>query len=337
MMRGMRMNPAAARLGLLLVTAGLATACAHAGEEAARPAGAGGAAAVRLEPGERRIAANGVELVVHIAGSGPVVLAHPGGPGSEWSYLRMPEVEKAFTVVYIEPLGTGKSGRPASPSEYSMDRYVADIDAIRAQLGLERFILLGHSHGGFVAQAYAIAHGDRLSRLVLYDTSPTTGPEWQKDIEHNLAWFEHEPWFAGAKKALAEETSAETDEQMTDVFHREAPLYFADYTHRKGELDPLIARMQLAVGPARGSTDPSAPREVGVAPVFDVRAELAGVAVPTLILVGRKDFVCSLEMAKIMDERIPDSRVVILEHSGHMGHIEEPDTFARAVIDFAAK
>lgn len=327
-------TPAAHRSVALVILAAIAAATAA--SSAACAGAASTAAPATLVAGERRVASHGLDLVIHVAGSGPVLFAHPGGPGAEWSYLRMPEVEKSFTVVYIEPVGTGGSGKLASPADYTMERYVEDIDSLRAQLGLERFILLGHSHGGFVAQAYALAHGDRLAGLILYDTSPTTGPEWQKDIERNLTWFEREPWYADAKAALAEETSATTDEQMTAVFRREAPLYFADYTARKSELDPLIAKMRFSVAPTKGTAE-EAPKEVGVAPPFEVRAELARIQVPTLVLVGRKDFVCSLEMAKILDAGIPDSRLVVLEKSGHMGHIEEPQVFAAALASFAAR
>jgi proline iminopeptidase len=318
------MKPSSRRL-LALVALSLVFACARSGS---------GTAAVELTSGPRKFTSHGVELAAHVAGSGPVLFAHPGGPGSEWSYLRMKEVEKAFTVVYIEPVGTGSSGKLARVADYTIPRYVEDIEALRAHLGLERFYLLGHSHGGFVAQAYALAHGDRLAGLILYDTTPTTGAEWQKDLERNLEWFEREPWFADAAAALAQETSATTDEELTAILRREAPLYFADYSGRKGELDPLIATMRISVAPTKGTAEPGAPREVGVAPVFEVRDRLAEIRVPTLVLVGRRDFVCSLEMAKILDTGIPESRLVVLERSGHMGHIEEPELFARAVTGF---
>ncbi|HTE50318.1 MAG TPA: alpha/beta hydrolase [Kofleriaceae bacterium] len=319
----------AARLFAVLALSGSTLACARTPTPRDPPPA--------LSPGEHRFTSHGVELVFHVAGTGPVLVAHPGGPGAEWTILRMPEVEKSFTVVYMEPVGSGASGQLAGAADYTMARYVEDVEALRAHLGLARFTLLGHSHGGFVAQAYAIAHGDRLSRLILYDTSPTTGPDWQRDIERNLTWFEREPWFADAKAALAAEVTATTDEQMTAIFHREAPLYFADYSGRKAELDPLIRAMRLSVAPTKGAADPDAPAGVGVAPVFDVRAQLPSIRVPTLIVVGRKDFVCSLEMARILDARIPDSSLVVLERSGHMGHMEEPAAFARALVEFAGR
>ena len=76
---------------------------------------------------------------------------------------------------------------------------------------------------------------------------------------------------------------------------------------------------------------------VQLAPVFEVRDRLPGIRVPTIVIVGRKDFVCSLAMARMLDALIPDSRLVVLERSGHMGHIEEPQAFARAVTGLAAR
>jgi proline iminopeptidase len=317
---------AMARTCLAPVLVGMVTACAHAPDPGA-PRGA-------LAAGAHRFSSHGVELAYHVAGSGPVLVAHAGGPGAEWGILRMPRVEASFTVVYLEPVGTGASGRLGRAADYTIDRYVEDVEALRAHLGLERFLLLGHSHGGFVAQAYALAHGDRLAGLILYDTTPTTGPEWQKDIERNLSWFAREPWFAGAKAALAAETSVRSDQELTEVFHREAPLYFADYTARKAEFDPIIQTIRLSLAPTQ-ATDPSAPSDVGVAPVFELRDRLGSIRARTLILVGRRDFVCSVEMARIMDAGIPDSALVVLEKSGHMGHVEEPDAFAAAIARFA--
>ena len=287
-----------------------------------------------LRPGVHTTTIGGLRIAYHVAGQGPVVLAHPGGPGAEWSYLRMPEVEALATVVYIEPVGTGASGSLPEGEGYAIERYVADVDGLRGRLGLEGMVLLGHSHGGFVAQAYALAHPDRLRGLILYDTTPTTGPEWQKDVEANLAWFEDEPWFAEATAALAEETSARTDEQMTAIFRREMPLYFGAWTARAAEYEPLRQLMRFNVAPSRSATDPSSPSEVGVAPAFDVREQLPSIRTPTLVIVGHRDFVCSEHFGRLLHERIAGSGLVVLKQSGHMGHVEEPKAFASAVGAF---
>jgi proline iminopeptidase len=311
-------------------TAVLAVTLVAGGWTASGSAAAVGSEPAPLSPGEHRLAVSGGEVAYHVHGHGPVLVAHPGGPGAEWRYLRMPLVEESFTVVYLEPIGTGGSSRLPRPSDYRMERYVSDLEALQAHLGVERICLLGHSHGGFVAQSYALAHPEHLAALVLYDTSPTTGEEWQADVEANLEWFAREPWFADAKAALAEETSATTDEAMTAVFAREEPLYFADWTHRHAEFERTLGAMRFSVAPTKAS-DPSASAQAGVAPPFDVRARLGSISTPTLVVVGRKDFVCSVKMAKVLAAGIPGARLVVLERSGHMGHVEEPEAFARAL------
>lgn len=292
-----------------------------------------GSRSSEIAPGAHRVMIAGAEIAYHVAGSGPVVLAHPGGPGIEWSILRMPLVEKFATVVYLEPVGTGASGRLPDSSGFTMERYVGDVEGVRAHLGLDKVVLLGHSHGGFVAQSYALAHPDRLRGLILYDTSPTTGAEWQKDVEANLQWFKNEPWFADATDALAHETSASTDDEITAIFRREMPLYFADWTARAKEYEPYRANVRLTVAPGKVS-DSSAPSQVGVAPVLELRDRLATIDVPTLVIVGKKDFVTSEKFGRMLHEGIRGSRFLLLEHSGHMGHIEEGTAFARGIRSF---
>lgn len=292
------------------------------------------AVAVALAQGTHQVSLGGVEIAYHVHGKGRTIIAHAGGPGAEWSLLRMPEVERIARVVYIEPVGTGASGRLTDPNGYTMERYVADVEGLRAHLALDQVIVLGHSHGGMVAQAYALAHPERTRALILYDTSPTTGPEWQKDVEANLAWFEGEPWFADAKAALAQETTAKTDDEMTAIFRREMPLYFADWTHRAAEFEPYRAAVRFSVAPGRAVTDPSSPGQVGVAPVFEVRDRLGAIRAPTLVIAGAKDFVCSRTFAELIHAGIKGSRFALLQRSGHMGHVEQPKEFARAIRDF---
>ena len=287
-----------------------------------------------LAQGAHRITIAGSGISYHVAGSGPVVLVHPGGPGIEWSFVRMPRLEKFATVVYIEPIGTGASDRLSDPRGYTFDLYVVDVEGLRAHLGLDKFVLLGHSHGGFVAQSYALAHPEHLRGLILYDTTPTTGIDWQKDVESNLQWFKDEPWFAEATDALAHETRANTDEEITAIFRREMPLYFAEWSRRAKEYEPYRASVRLTIAPSKTSSDSTAPDQVGVAPMLEVRDRLGSITAPTLVIVGKRDFVTSERFGRVLHEGIPGSRFLLLEHSGHMGHIEQPAEFSNGIRSF---
>jgi len=278
-----------------------------------------------LAEGDHHVTVNGHDIAYHVHGRGPICIAHPGGPGFDWSYLRMPEAEASLTIVYLEPIGTGASARLASPSDYTMSRYAEELEGFRQAAGLDRACLIGHSHGGFVAQRYALAHGDRLQALVLYDTSPRIDAEFGAAIgAHAREFFGTKPWFSDATAALAAEEAAKTDEEMTAVLGRELPLYFADFDGHADAYRARFAGVRVAAAPLHGN-DPQP---------FDTRAELPKLHVPTLVVVGRRDFVTSVPFAEELHRAIPGSELVVLEHSGHLGHIEEPATFAAAVGRF---
>ena len=108
----------------------------------------------KLFPGDYQTVINGVVIHYHVRGQGPVCFVQPGGPGMNWGYLQMPELEKFLTMVYIEPIGSGKSGKLVDYKGYSINRYLEDIELLRKRLKQKKVYLLGHSHGGYVALSY---------------------------------------------------------------------------------------------------------------------------------------------------------------------------------------
>ncbi|WP_285709426.1 alpha/beta hydrolase [Microtetraspora sp. NBRC 16547] len=69
-------------------------------------------------------------------------------------------------------------------------------------------------------------------------------------------------------------------------------------------------------------------------PPFVVRDMLGGITAPTLVITGAHDFICGPAWGRLRHEGIADSRLVLLEDSGHLGHIEQPGTFASAITEF---
>ena len=266
----------------------------------------------------------------HVAGSGPVCVVHPGGPGIGWDYLRMPELERTMTMVYVEPVGTGASGRLADPRGYDLALYTGMLHAVIEHLGLPEVVVLGHSHGGFVAQRYALDHPDRVSALVLYDTSPVTGDVFWSAAVDNLERFARQhvadhPEVADYVAGLTGQTAPDDDEGATEVLRRIMPAYVHDYWGRESAFAVGRQALRMYAAPAWGE-----------GPAFDVRAELPSLTVPTLVLVGDEDFICGPRWARMMHELVPDSRLVVLERTGHLGHIENPGGFTAAVEAFIA-
>lgn len=282
----------------------------------------------KLEQGTQRVAVDGGEVVIDVRGKGPLCIAHPGGPGLDAGYLHGAALERHFTVVYVDPLGTGSSTKLPAPEEYSIGRDVGVLESIRKQLGLEKMCLIGHSYGGFVVLSYAVAHPTHVERMLLYSTTPTTNDEWAKQMMANTAWFEAQPWFAEAKTAF--ETAAPADQKALDAMIKsQSRLYFADYAGKRIEADAVIAKMSV-------SAEVAVRRPKGKQGNYDVRGKFGRLGTtPTLIVTGDKDFMTGPVPSNWIQQSIANSKLVVIDHAGHFAHVEQPEKFGAAVEQFA--
>jgi proline iminopeptidase len=284
-----------------------------------------------LAPGTHDVVIDGVRQVYHVAGSGPVCLVHPGGPGFGWEYLRMPAAERHLTLVYLEPIGTGDSGRLAD-GNYQIDTWARFVHGVVEHLGLPKVFLLGHSYGGFIAQRYALHHTDRLAGLVLYATAPVMNDEFWAHAMASLSGFPRRhpdrPEAAGIPRAYQEAMTAADDETLTGKLREILPFYFSDYWAHERRLAPVRAAMRAWVDPLPGRGGEPAP--------FDMRGLLGSITVPTLVVGGEHDHLCSPRWSEQLHDGIAGSRLVVLPDSGHMAHLESPDAFTEAVVGFAA-
>lgn len=282
-----------------------------------------------LVEGDYAITVDGAPLAYHVHGRGPVCIVHPGGPGLEWSYLRMPEVERVLTLVYLEPPGTGASPPLASPKDYTLARYAQLLDGAIAALGLPRACVLGHSHGGFVAVTWAAMYPSHVGGLILYDTAARADAETRKAQEAGAAAYAKEPWFAAAIAALERDGKVATDADADAVVGDAAPLLFADWTHRQAELAPWVATLHAFASPMRAAAEHREP--------WDARAKLGAVHAPALVIVGAKDWSTPPARADELVHAIPGAQLTVLPNSGHLGHVEEPAAFAAAIAELARK
>jgi pimeloyl-ACP methyl ester carboxylesterase len=288
-----------------------------------------------LAPGTHTIDVNGIAQRYHVYGQGAAVLvAVPGGPGVYWDSLRMPGVENHVTVVYVEPIGTGDSGRlPTHPDGYTRAVYADALDRTIKHLGRDRVYLLGHSYGGFVAQYYA-AHGgeNTLKGLILYESSPVTGEEQGAESMRLLGEFlarnEGNPEAPEVLKALQSIGGITDDEELTEALHGLLPAYFADYWGRAAELSPVRDSVKVTYISGRAAD--------GTPDVIADRELLPTITLPTLVIAGKYDVICGEKWGREIHDLVPRSRLVILEHSGHLGHVEEPERFTKALTDFVS-
>lgn len=282
-----------------------------------------------LATGSHAVTVEGVTQAYHVAGHGPVCIVHPGGPGAHWGYMRLPLLEERLTMVYLEPIGTGASGNlPGHPKGYTIDRYSQQLDGLLSTLDIAEVFLLGHSHGGFVAQAYALAHPERLAGLILYATAAVTGSEFMQAadaaIRRSVAKDRDPERAAAVLKAWQSVPATSDDTGYTDTMRGLLPAYFADPDLAAAPLNCLSDALRFCF--VQGDAAP-----------FDVRDALPTLAVPTLIMVGEHDFICGPRCAEPLRDVLQSATLARFPVSGHFIHIEQPDDFADAVSKFVSQ
>jgi proline iminopeptidase len=282
----------------------------------------------QLYAGEYDVTLNGVKIHYTVRGSGPVMIAHSGGPGMDarsWDHFA--KIDDFLTIVMIHPRGSGLSG-PAAGDAYLLPDYASDVEALRIHLGLDKPIVMGWSHGGMVAMQFASTYPESLSKLVLVDTSAYFG-EFLSDVEGAVQEFKNEPWFEKSLAALKAEWAGEyqTDEDMARLWAEEMKFYFKQFDARAEAYHGRTKGLPVRVPPLKTFNDKEAA-------TMDLRPQLKNISAPTLVIVGRHDFITNVAMAEEMIKHIPKARLEIFEDSGHFALVEEPEKFYRVIKEF---
>lgn len=195
-------------------------------------------------------------------------------------------------------------------------QFAADEDALANHFGFNQVAVIGHSCGGFIALEVALRYPQRLSHLILVDTAPTFN--YFDDIMENALQL-------GATEEMLEVLSMDftSDEEMRQMLPTIWPLYFKHFDEKACKR--LLENSILTVS---GSV-----RE-GEAEAYNMVPHLSKIQIPTLVLVGRYDFVCPPSQAQILHDRLPNSELVIFEDSGHLPYIEESEVFFNTIRDW---
>jgi proline iminopeptidase len=255
-----------------------------------------------------------VTLHVDVVGHGyPLVLMH-GGPSSDlWTLSAFRRCADQFTMVFYDHRCNGRS-EAAPVSSMTWENLTADADALRQNLGFERWAMLGHSFGGHVALEYALRYPDRLSHLVLLDTGGES--RWaQQSAPDLLAKRGYPPqkvelvrrWFSG-------------EFAPKDYFRILMRIGGAYYYH------PVLGTARtLMHGGWHSKVRPEALIFATryLMPGWTVMDRLGEIKVPTLVMAGRNDFVFPPECQRELAAGIPHAQLRLIDHAGHNPHDEQ--------------
>jgi proline iminopeptidase len=270
---------------------------------------------------------NGAQLNVEVLGpeGAPVLIAHHGGGGigslAEPKSTFGPLADK-FRVLVFDARGCGLS--QAVPP-YSHAQWAADVDALREWIGAEQVVIAGGSYGGLIAMEYAIHYPERVRAMILRDTTP----DWDnlpianalahKQTRVQLNWENYDRYWSG---------NIRDDADLKACWAELIPLYDFEY-------DPVVAAARVEAGFYRHEAHNWCFQQN--APIYDVKPQLPSVTCPTLITVGRADWVTQVSSSEKIASLIPNSKLVIFEKSGHSPQFEEADLFQKTMRDFIAE
>ncbi len=273
------------------------------------------------------ITIKGAELYVDVQGQGQPIMAHHGGPGMGShanDKAAFAPLSDSYQVISFDARG---SGRSAQVPPYTHEQWVADLDALREHFGFEQFIMTGGSYGGYIALEYTLAHPDRVSHLILRDTAASHKYESQAKATA-LARAKEFPGINETDLNRIFAGKMESDTDFKEVFAQIAPLYNASY-------DPIKTASWIETIMFHADTHNYAfSQNISQ---FDLTNRLAEIKVPTLIVVGRHDWITPLAASEELAMGIPGAELVIFENSGHSPQQEEHERFIEVVRTFLAK
>ncbi len=260
-----------------------------------------------------------VRLHITDAGEGrPIVFIH-GWPLSDemYEYQYNELINKNFRVIGITLRGFGKSDKPYRAYDY--DVHTSDIKQVLAKLIIKDSVLVGFSMGGAIAIRFvANYNGAHVSKLALISAA---APIWtqRKDFPYNLP--------ISAVDDLIKLNYKDRPKLLSNF----AKIFSATETSLNEGIGSWLYGICLSASSYATAQCLIALRDT------DLRSDLTKIKIPTVIMHGKKDKICSFDLAEQMKAGISNSRIIAFENSGHSLFLEETKKFNTELIKFAGE
>lgn len=276
---------------------------------------------------------SGATLTYYVTGAGPSLLVNvsPGwGCASALYQNSFGFLEPNFTIVHFEPRGTRGSSFPDDLSAMSSWDMSEDVESLRVHLEKDTIgSLLGHSNGGCIATWYASRYPDRVDKLVLVDSQllgsgSVSAPATQAILDARPDRESVDAWENWKKTAGTVETDDEFAAGLSSFF----ALYVARPEKSLAAVKAAFTnKPQIACRKAQGAAEGRHP---------DQKPELGKITASTLVIVGREDFICPVPVSELISAGIKNSRLQIIDNTGHFPWIEEKNMFSQVIGEWFA-
>jgi proline-specific peptidase len=282
---------------------------------------------MNIESFSQHVNIGDTRLYVVERGTGyPLIVLH-GGPGldhHEFADYLDPLCDQ-FRLILVDMRAQGQSDM--CPEEtWTLARMAKDVVSLAHAMQLEKYAVLGHSYGAFVALQNVVDFPGAAAQTIVSSGVPSS--RFLEVVDQNLAEFEPESLRKQVADSWAREAQAQTQEDFASLMHDQMPFHFGD------PLDPRIVEYEARTADTVYS--PAILRHFSKDEYGGIEVEdrLKDVTQPVLVCTGRLDRVCTVAAAEAIAQGIPGSELVIFERSGHMTFVEEDEKYLQVVQEF---
>jgi pimeloyl-ACP methyl ester carboxylesterase len=260
-----------------------------------------------------------LKVAVTDVGDGPpVVLLHGLACGRRMWFHQIRALRSRFRVIAYDLRGHGLTDAPAAATAYSATHLARDLAGVLDALAIERAAVVGFSLGGAPALALAASKPERVSHLILADVG--AGADDPVKIE------------ALARQWVALIDRSRVDDLVCEMLRCE---FYKVYARRNARRRDHMAALIRAT-PIRGLRFTLSELLMKRKSLFRLTSLLKSVRVPTLVMAGQYDYVCS-KGTRVLAQTIPHAALKIIAGSGHMTPLEQPAAFSAALLDFLSR
>ncbi len=290
---------------------------------------------------KRRINVGDCELYVEQEGQGiPLVLVN-GGPGGTHHCFHpwFSRVKDSARVIYYDQRGCGLSDYEPGKEGYSVDQAARDLESLRTALAIDKWVVLGYSYGGFLAQYYATRYPESLAGLILLGASPGMWAQMMPTRQYDFLSKEErdrirdiyeqaqkvgkeQQWEPKKTLALQVYNAHLNGDWKRQHFYRPSPQKLAQGALYEWHYD-LVHNFRSGIN---NSMDK-----------IDLTGAFEKCPFPTLILEGKWDLTWNTDKPRIIAKNHPGAKLVLFENAGHGIYDEETDQFFSTLRDFLAR